>query len=123
MNDSSQMPVPTPSYEVRQGAMLCHLAAFLGFVFPFGSVVGPLILWQMKKEVDPFIDDQGKEALNFQITVAIAWIACIVLAFAVIGFFLMVALAIATVVLTIIGSIKTNKGIAYRYPLTWRVIK
>ena len=64
MNDS-QMPVPTPSYEVRQGAMLCHLAAFLGFVFPFGSVVGPLILWQMKKELDPFIDDQGKEALNF----------------------------------------------------------
>ena len=122
MNDS-QMPVPTPSYEVRQSAMLCHLAAFLGFVFPFGSVVGPLILWQMKKEVDPFIDDQGKEALNFQITVAIAWMACIVLAFAVIGFFLMFALAIATIVLTIIGSIKANKGIAYRYPLTWRVIK
>ena len=122
MNDS-QMPVPTPSYEVRQGAMLCHLAAFLGFVFPFGSVVGPLILWQMKKEVDPFIDDQGKEALNFQITVAIAWMVCIVLAFAVIGFFLMVALAIATVVLTIVGSIKANKGIAYRYPLTWRVVK
>ncbi|WDU62393.1 DUF4870 domain-containing protein [Pseudomonas poae] len=122
MSDN-QMPVPTPSYEVRQGAMLCHLAAFLGFVFPFGSVVGPLILWQMKKEMDPFIDDQGKEALNFQITVAIAWIACIVLAFAVIGFFLMIALAIATVVLTIIGSIKANKGIVYRYPLTWRLIK
>ena len=122
MNDS-QLPAPTPSYEVRQGAMLCHLAAFLGFVFHFGSVVGPLILWQMKKEVDPFIDDHGKEALNFQITVAIAWMVCIVLAFAVIGFFLMVALAIATVVLTIIGSIKANKGIAYRYPLTWRVVK
>ena len=123
MNDNSQMPVPTPSYEVRQGAMLCHLAAFLGFVFPFGSVVGPLILWQMKKEKDAFIDDQGKEALNFQITVAIAWMACIVLAFAVVGFFLMFALAVATIVLTIIGSIKANKGIAYRYPLTWRVIK
>ena len=122
MNDS-QLPVPTPSYEVRQGAMLCHLAAFLGFVFPFGSVVGPLILWQMKKELDPFIDDQGKEALNFQITVAIAWLVCIVLAFAVIGFFLMTALAIATVVLTIIGSIKANKGIAYRYPFTWRLVK
>ncbi|WP_411381861.1 DUF4870 domain-containing protein [Pseudomonas sp. MPB26] len=122
MNDN-QMPVPTPSYEVRQGAMLCHLAAFLGFVFPFGSVVGPLILWQMKKEKDAFIDDQGKEAVNFQITVAIAWIVCIVLAFAVVGFFLMFALAIATVVLTIIGSIKANKGITYRYPLTWRVIK
>ena len=123
MNDNNQMPVPTPSYEVRQGAMLCHLAAFLGFVFPFGSVVGPLILWQMKKEKDAFIDDQGKEALNFQITVAIAWMACIVLAFAVVGFFLMFALAVATIVLTIIGSIKANKGIPYRYPLTWRVIK
>ena len=85
----SQQPVPTPSYEVRQGAMLCHLAAFLGFVFPFGSVIGPLILWQMKREVDPFIDDQGKEALNFQITVAIAWMVCFVLAFAIIGLFLM----------------------------------
>ena len=122
MNDNQEL-VPMPSYEVRQGAMLCHLAAFLGFVFPFGSVVGPLILWQMKKEVDPFIDDQGKEALNFQITVAIAWLVCIVLAFAVIGFFLMTALAIATVVLTIIGGIKANKGIAYRYPLTGRLVK
>jgi len=118
-----QLPVPTPPYEVRQGAMLCHLSAFLGFVFPFGSVVGPLILWQMKKEVDPFIDDQGKEALNFQITVAIAWLVCIVLAFAVIGFFLMTALAIATVVLTIIGAIKASNGIAYRYPFTWRLVK
>ena len=119
----SQQPAPTPSYEVRQSAMLCHLAAFLGFVFPFGSVIGPLILWQMKREVDPFIDDQGKEALNFQITVAIAWMVCFVLAFAIIGLFLMTALVIATVVLTIIGSIKANKGIAYRYPFTWRLVK
>ena len=122
MNDS-QPPVPTLSYEVRQAAMLCHFAAFLGCVFPFGSVVGPLVLWQIKREKDAFIDDQGKEALNFQITVAIAWLVCMVLAFAVIGFFLMIALAIATVVLTIIGGIKANKGIAYRYPFTWRLVK
>ncbi|CRM60001.1 MULTISPECIES: DUF4870 domain-containing protein [Pseudomonas] len=122
MNDTQPL-VPTPSYEARQGAMLCHFAAFLGFVFPFGSVVGPLILWQIRKEKDAFIDDQGKEALNFQITVAIAWLVCMVLAFAVIGFFLMIALAIATVVMTIIGGIKANKGIAYRYPFTWRLVK
>ena len=54
---------------------------------------------------------------------AIAWIVCIVLAFAVVGFFLMTALAIAGVALTIIGALKANKGIAYRYPLTWRLIK
>ena len=118
-----QLPAPTPSYEARQGAMLCHFAAFLGFVFPFGSVVGPLILWQLKKEKDAFIDDQGKEALNFQITVAIAWIVSMVLAFAVIGFFLMIVLVIATLVLTIIGGIKANQGVAYRYPLTWRLVK
>ena len=122
MSDS-ELPVPAPSYEARQGAMLCHLAAFLGFVFPFGNIVGPLILWQMKKHADPFIDDQGKESMNFQITVSIAWMVCIVLAFAVIGFVLMVFLLIATVVLTIIGGIKANKGIAYRYPLTWRLLK
>ena len=122
MNDS-QMPVPTPSYEVRQSAMLCHLAAFLGFVFPFGSVVGPLILWQMKKEVDPFIDDQGKEALNFQITVAIAWLVCLLLGFVVVGFLLMTVLVIGALILTIIAGIKANKGIAYRYPWTWRLVK
>ena len=122
MNDH-QSPVPTLSYEVRQAAMLCHFAAFLGFVFPFGSVVGPLILWQIKREKDAFIDDQGKEALNFQITVSIAWLVCLALAFAVIGFFLMTALMIATVVMTIIGGIKANKGIAYRYPLTLRLVK
>ena len=118
-----QLPAPTPSYEARQGAMLCHFAAFLGFVFPFGSVIRPLILWQLKKEKDAFIDDQGKEALNFQITVAIAWIVSMVLAFAVIGFFLMIVLVIATLVLTIIGGIKANQGVAYRYPLTWRLVK
>ena len=114
---------PGPSREARQWAMFCHFSAFLGMWFPFGSLIGPLILWQVKRESDPFIDDQGKEALNFQITVAIAWLVCMVLAFAVIGFFLMIALAIATVVLTTIGGIKANKGIAYRYPFTWRLVK
>ena len=118
-----QVPVPAPSSEVRQWAMLCHFAAFFGLVFPFGSLLGPLIVWQAKKEMDPLVDDQGKEALNFQITVAIAWVVCMVLGFVVIGFLLMVVVVIAALVLTIIGGIKANKGIAYRYPLTWRVIK
>ncbi|WP_443695095.1 DUF4870 domain-containing protein [Pseudomonas sp.] len=122
MSDS-QLPVPTPSKEVRQWAMLCHFAAFLGLVFPFGSLLGPLILWQIKKDMDPLIDDQGKEALNFQITVAIAWLVCMVLGFVVIGFLLMLILVVAALVLTIIGGIKANNGTAYRYPWTWRLIK
>jgi uncharacterized Tic20 family protein len=122
MNDS-QLPVPAPSGEVRQLAMLCHFAAFAGLVFPFGSLLGPLILWQFKKDVDPFIDDQGKEALNFQITVAIAWLVCLLLGFVVIGFLLMTVLVIGALILTIIAGIKANKGIAYRYPWTWRLVK
>lgn len=122
MSDN-QLPVSAQNKEVRQWAMLCHFAAFLGLVFPFGSVLGPLILWQVKKDMDPLIDDQGKEALSFQLTVAIAWLVCFVLGFVVIGFLLMVVLVIAALILTIIGGVKANKGIAYRYPLTWRLIK
>ena len=70
MNDE-QVPAPMPSQQARQWAMFCHFAAFLGLVFPFGNLLGPLIVWQIKKDFDPFVDTQGKEALNFQITVAI----------------------------------------------------
>ena len=93
-----QFPLPAPSRQVRQWAMLCHFAAFLGLVFPFGSLLGPLIVWQIKKDMDPLIDDQGKEALNFQITVAIAWLVCMVLGFVVIGFLLMLILVVAALV-------------------------
>ena len=123
MSDS-QLPVPAPSKEVRQWAMLCHFAAFLGLVFPFGSLLGPLILWQFKKDMDPLVDDQGKEALNFQITVAIAWLVCLLLGFVVgRGFLLMTVLVIGALILTIIAGIKANKGIVYRYPWTWRLVK
>ena len=114
---------PGPSREARQWAMFCHFAAFLGMWFPFGSLIGPLILWQMKRESDPFVDDQGKEALNFQITVAIAWLVCLLLGFVVVGFLLMTVLVIGALNLKINAGIKANKGIAYRYPWTWRLVK
>ena len=118
-----QLPLPTPSREVRQWAMFCHLSALLGIWVPFGSLIGPLILWQMKREMDPFIDDQGKEALNFQISVAIASAICLLLMVVVIGFFLFGLLAIGALVLTIIAGVKANEGQVYRYPFTWRLIK
>lgn len=122
MSDELQ-PVPTLSREVRQWAMFCHFSAFLGMWFPFGSLIGPLVLWQVKREVDPFIDAQGKEALNFQITVAIASAICYLLMFVLIGFALLALVLIGALVLTIIAGIKANEGVAYRYPFTWRLIK
>ncbi|MGH8434907.1 MAG: DUF4870 domain-containing protein [Pseudomonas sp.] len=116
-------PVPAPSQEVRQWAMFCHFAAFLGLVFPFGNLLGPLIVWQIKKDLDPFVDAQGKEALNFQITVALAALVCILLMLVVIGFALLGLLSIGALVLTIIAGIKANEGQAYRYPFCWRLLK
>lgn len=114
---------PTPSPEARQWAMFCHFAAFAGLLIPFGNLLGPLIVWQIKRELDPFVDDQGKEALNFHITVSIAALVCMLLAVVVIGFLLLPILGLVALVLTVIGGIKANEGKAYRYPLCWRLIK
>ncbi|MCF5223081.1 hypothetical protein SAMN05444506_108103 [Pseudomonas syringae] len=122
MNDSPQ-PLYKPSREARQWAMFCHLSALIGLVFPFGNLLAPLILWQMKRESDPFIDSQGKEALNFQITAAIAGLICIMLMFVVIGIALFMLVCLGAFILTIIAGVKANNGLEYRYPFTWRVLK
>ncbi|MDR6960207.1 putative Tic20 family protein [Pseudomonas brassicacearum] len=118
-----QVLLPQPSKEARQWAMFCHLSALLGIWIPFGTLIGPLVIWQLKRESDPFIDAQGKEALNFQITVAIASAISLLLMVVVIGFFLFGLVAIGALVLTIIGGVKANEGQPYRYPFTWRLVK
>ncbi|WP_447754955.1 DUF4870 domain-containing protein [Pseudomonas nicosulfuronedens] len=123
MSDEVPVQQVQPSQEARQWAMFCHFAAFLGFIFPFGNLLGPLIVWQVKRESDPFVDRQGKEALNFQITVSLAVVVSFLLMLVVIGFFLLGLVSIGALVLTIIAGIKANEGLDYRYPFTWRPIK
>lgn len=106
----------------RLFAMLCHLTAFAGYVVPFGNFVVPLIIWMLKKDESLLVDDQGRESLNFQISLIIYAIGCVVLAFVVIGIFLAVALAVFSVVVIIMASIKAYSGEAYRYPLNLRLI-
>ncbi|WP_372873788.1 DUF4870 domain-containing protein [Pseudomonas sp.] len=122
MEPQDLVPAPTP--EARQWAMFCHYAAFFWFLVPMiGNVIGPLIVWQLKKDLDPFVNEQGKEALNFQITFSLAMIVCGILAWVVIGFPLMLLVSISALVLTIIAGIKANAGEAYRYPICWRLVK
>jgi len=116
-------PTGTPSADEKQWALFAHLAAFAGFIIPFGSIIGPLVVWQIKKNEMPFVDDQGKEALNFQITAAIAIMVCFVLIFAVIGIFLIPAVLLADLIFVIMGAIAANNGQAYRYPISLRLIK
>ena len=122
-----QAPPPPASGEgsndERTWGLLAHLSALSGFVVPLGNVLGPLIVWQVKKNEMPFVDDQGKEALNFQITVAIIAIICLVLVLILIGILLLWALALANLVFIIIAALAANNGQAYRYPFAFRFIK
>lgn len=104
----------------RTMGMLAHI---LGGVTNF---LGPLIIWLIKKDESPFVNDQGKEALNFQITVAIGYVVLAVLSFIpVVGCItsiLMMLVWVAGLVFGILGGLEANKGKAYRYPFALRLI-
>lgn len=105
-------------------AMLCHLAALAGYLTGgLGSVIGPLVVWLIKKDEFPLVDDQGKESLNFQISILIYAVVSFVLTFVVIGLPLLIAVAVFDLVEIILASVKANEGVAYRYPLSIRFIK
>jgi len=105
------------SKDARNMALLCHvLAIFTGFL-------GPLILWVVKKNDDPFIDEHGKEALNFQITVIIATIVAWLLVFVAVGCVLLPAVGICDLIFCIMAAMKANNGELYRYPVSIRFVK
>jgi uncharacterized Tic20 family protein len=113
-----------PSAEERQWAMFAHLSALLGLVTAgWACFLGPLVIWLVKKDTMPFVADQAKEALNFNITVMIAGAICWILVFVLIGFVLLWALAIVWIVFTIMAAVKANEGVTYRYPFALRLIK
>ncbi len=119
-----------PSKEVNKDArmwgMICHLAG-LGGLIPIvpviGSVIGPLVVWQIKKDEFGFVADQGKEAVNFQISILIYAIVSGLLCFACVGFVLLPAVYIFDLIFLLIAAVKANDGECYRYPLTIRFIK
>ena len=123
MSENPQVS-PQASKDEQNWAMICHLSALAGFVIPFGNVIGPLVVWLMKKDTMPLVDQHGKEALNFQITVAIAIFVCLLLILVVIGIFLVFIVAIGALVMTIVAGIKVANGdLDYKYPFSLRLIK
>ena len=125
VDDASFEPVSTepasPSRSERQWAMGCHLIALVPF--PSANLLGPLILWLIKREDGAFIDDQGKESLNFQISLFIYTLVCMALAVIRIGILLLFPLALFGLVCVIIAAIKSSEGVAFRYPMCIRFIK
>jgi uncharacterized Tic20 family protein len=107
----------------KNWGMYCHLAAFAGLVIPFGNVLGPLIIWIIKKDEYTFVDQEGKESLNFQITVAIAAIVAGLLSVVLIGIPLLIAIVIFALIFVIKAVMETSEGRSYRYPYNLRLIK
>ena len=106
----------------RMWGMLCHLASFCIFI-PFGNIIGPVVVWLIKKDEFPFVDDQGKEAVNFNISMTIYGFIAGLLTMVIIGIVLIPIIAIAWLILVIMAAMKANNGEAYRYPFTIRLIK
>jgi len=125
-------PVPPPApqpfkangpKDERTWAMFCHLSALIGMI-GIPSLVGPLVIWLVKREEYGLVNDQGKEALNFQLTMLIGFLICIPLVFACgVGAILALVLGIVDLVFIIIAALKANEGVCYRYPMCIRFIK
>ncbi|TKR32812.1 DUF4870 domain-containing protein [Luteimonas gilva] len=139
INEAAPPPPPasagTPSAEERQWAMFAHLSALIGgivtagWLASLGCLIGPLIIWQIKKDTMPFAADQAKESLNFNITLAGLMVILTALGLLTVGIGfiviapLMLLIGVAALVFIIIAAIKANEGVAYRYPFTLRLIK
>lgn len=121
--DAANPAAPALTSEEKTWAAGCHLSAFAGFCTGIGFVLGPLIVWLLKKESSKFIDDQGKEALNFQLTMFILVIVSFFLIIVLIGIPMLIVLALLNLIFTIVAGIKASEGVAYRYPINFRLIK
>jgi uncharacterized Tic20 family protein len=115
--------VGTVDQEVRNTAVAAHLSTLAGLVVPFGSIIGPLAVWLTRRDRDPFIDDTGREALNFGISIAIYGMVALVGALLLVGIPLLIVGMIAWVVLASLAAVKASQGQAYRYPLTLRLVR
>lgn len=132
MESSPSPPDPTPrpgsapsstNEKERSWAMLCHLSALAGLLLPpVGHVLGPLMVWLWKRHDYPMVDRQGRESLNFQISMSLYWLIASLLTALFIGFVLLFILTIMDLGLVIWAAIRVNRGIDYRYPFTLRLL-
>ena len=110
------------SKDERMWAMFVHLSAFAGHFFPFGHIIGPVVIWAVKKDEYPLVNDQGKESINCQLTMTIYFAVAIILCFVLIGIPLLFAVWLFDLVVVILAAVKANDGVAYRYPFIIRFL-
>ena len=123
MDDNQKVEIIVADKEQRMWAMFCHLSALAGLLFPFGSVIGPLIVWLVKKEEMPLVAEHGRKSLNFQLTMMIAYIVCFMLMFVVVGVILLPLVALFSLIMVVVSAIKANDGKEVNYPMAIEFIK
>ena len=104
-------------------AMWCHLGTFAGLLIPLGNFLLPLILWLSKKDDDALVNDQGKESINFQISIFLYGVVCGILVFVFVGIPLLLVLGLFTLIQVIKASLAASEGVFYRYPFCIRFVK
>lgn len=115
------MEQPMARTQEETWALFCHLSAFAGLIgVGFGHLVGPLVVWLIGRDVSPFVDDQGKESVNFQLSMSLYVVLSII---SVIGLILVPVLIVADIVLVIVAASRASNGELYRYPWTIRFVK
>jgi uncharacterized Tic20 family protein len=115
-------PSPKDKNENTLG-IVCHILAFAGLAIPLGSILGPLVLWLMKRAESPYLDAVGKEAVNFNISFMIYAVIAAFSIFALIGFVLFPLVCLVWLIFVIMAALKASEGKFYRYPLTIRLLK
>ncbi len=123
-SDMETVPAASSASSTRTWCVLCHASALLGVFLHFpGHVLGPLIVWLIKRGDSPEIDAHGKESLNFQLSVLIYDIVAAILCIVFIGVPILIALWVINIVFVIIASARASDGQLYRYPFTIRFLK
>jgi uncharacterized protein len=120
--DSITAPTGVPTQDERTWGMVAHLAALAFFIFPFGNVLGPLIVYLAKREQSAFVAAHAKEALNFNITVLLGGLVSCLLLLVFIGVLFGAMLFVFWLIMTIVAALKANEGFPYRYPFTLRLV-
>jgi uncharacterized Tic20 family protein len=133
--DGAAPTAAVPNADERTWALFAHLPILVGgaitggWAFSIGCFLGPLVIWIIKKDTMPFVNDQAKEALNFAITLSIVGFALLMVTImslgigAILTIPLLLFVGLGALILVIIAAVKANEGFAYRYPLTIRLVK
>ena len=99
-----------------------HLAGFAGFLVPFGNIIGPFVIWILKRDEFPAVRAHGKDVLNFQLSIALYYVVALASMLIIIGFVLLPAVAIFQIVCIILATIRASEGQKFQYPLSIRFI-